>query len=192
MQESLAEQSPENNPQEFGREKQANRARQLHVNPCEPSDHLKESPKSPKKSRKEPFWGVLESPKKYPKKQKKTKGQIWVFFDSLGYFRGLCCRPPKKKLFLTLLDFRPGGTRDSCKWSQVVISLLRCWLATAVPTLVLVQVYLPSEGQKYTAKVFAALRNQAPQQARKRCKFSSLIFVKEFQHFLVYNWRRIG
>ena len=95
---------------------------------CDPSDHLQESrgppgPKSQKNLKK----------RKYPKKSKNTRNwTFWgIFFDFLGYFRGLFCRPPKGLFLRLFCGFGPGGPRDSCKWSLGSQSLC----STLVPCL---------------------------------------------------------
>ena len=85
--------------------------------PCDPSDHLQESPgpKSQKSLKTSLFGGPQKSPRKYPKKSKIT--QNWTFcgiFDFFEYFRGLFCGPPKRLVLRLFCDFGPG---DSCKWS---------------------------------------------------------------------------
>ena len=86
--------------------------------PCRPSTAVSRpsGPKTTKKSPKSlPRPSGPES-QKTPEKDE-NKGIFRGFFDFFGYFRGLFCRPPKRRFSRLFWDFGPRGPGDSCTWS---------------------------------------------------------------------------
>ena len=131
---------------------------------CDPSRHVQESPgppgpKSLKRLQKPFWWGpAKKSPKKNPRSPKMPqKVQFSAFLGHiLGYFRGLFCRPPPKRLLRHFSASGPGGPGDSCTWrlgspmfttnnneqnlhnnSELVCKLCNCWETDFLPLLVL-------------------------------------------------------
>ena len=89
--------------------------------PCDPSDHLQESPDFPgpkfqKSLEKSLFGGLEKSPGKYPKKFKKypKNTQIWTFFGYVSTFSGIFgdfFADLQKDFFETFLGFRARKAR---------------------------------------------------------------------------------